>query len=154
LARRPQVGCGCWGCWRRRCGACYGGCRLQYASETADVIHRGIEREAACLLDTPFPVPAHETEQRIHAAHAGPREWSFESVASKAHDGGTVPGNLTGDVAHRIGAFVHREVTRVDGATTRALTWMGLHEYSVIVEVHEGASGTCAQMFADNAHGR
>src|SRR5215472_5357165 len=128
LARRPQMPCGRWGCWRRRRGRCYGSGCLQHPLETADVKHLGIEGEAACLLHTGLAVAAHQGKQRIHAAHPGPGQRPLEYLVSKAPDGRTVLGRLTleeTDVAHCIGALVSGEVVGVDGPAARALPRVG-----------------------------
>src|SRR5581483_10505409 len=94
------------------------GCQLQHALETSHVIHLGLECEATGLLDTCLTIPAHQTEQRIHSAHAGPGKWPFDHVVGKAADSRAVLGSLAlekADVAHRIGSLLRREVVRVDG---------------------------------------
>ena len=146
--------CGCRRARRRRRGRgsfCGG---EHHALEAADVEHVNLERDAARLLEALGAVAAHEAEQRVDAAHAGPGHGPLEQRASEAADGLAVLGSLALEavgIAQRVSALVRREVARVDGAAAGRLPRVGLHERAAVVEAQERAVVAGAQLLADEA---
>ena len=121
---------------------------LEHALETTYIEHVGLECGEAGVLDALVAVLAHQGEQRIDPAHAGPGQWSFEQGRGKAPDGRAMALSLAAqevDVAQRVRRLVFGEVVAVGGACAWRLSWMGLDQHRVVVEAHGEAIGTRSQ---------
>ena len=82
---------------------------MQHAREPLDVEHLGGEREGAGLVEAGIAVPARQSEQRVHLAHARPGERAIEQGACVPGHGLAVLGRLPleeGTIAPGVGALV------------------------------------------------
>jgi hypothetical protein len=103
---------------------------LEHALEAADVEHVERQGQRAGLLEARRAEAPHEAEQRVHAAHARPRQGAVEEHGCVPRDvravcSGLGPERL--DIAQGVHAALGRIVLRVDGAAAGRLPRMRFH---------------------------
>ncbi|HVL68918.1 MAG TPA: hypothetical protein VM364_16805 [Vicinamibacterales bacterium] len=105
-----------------------------------DVEHVGAERDGADLGDPRGAVAAHETEQRVDAPHARPRQWTVEERGGIAADdlaGGLGLAAERIDIAHRVDTALDGVIARVDGLPARCLPRMGFDQQASHIEADD-----------------
>src|SRR6202022_86404 len=130
---------------------------LEHALETMHVEHLDRESGGARLLDARIAVTLGETEQRVDAAHARPRQRRVEERMGEAADRLSVLARLLlekSDVAQRVSALVLGIVAGVDRLAAGHLARVRLDEQGAVVEAHGAAIGASTQMLADESRGQ